>query len=43
MLADIGVPMIVVQMPLMVVTLIPVIVLEAFIVRRPLALSYGAS
>lgn len=41
MLADAGIPMIVVQMPGMVCTLIPVIAVETLIIRRRLAVPYG--
>src|SRR5438094_902125 len=40
LLADIGVPMIFVQWPLMICALLPVIVIEALVVRKRLALSY---
>ena len=41
LLADIGVPMIFVQWPLMICALLPVIAIEALVVRKRLALSYG--
>jgi hypothetical protein len=40
-LADMGVPMIFVQWPLMLCALLPVIAIEAFVVRKRLSLSYG--
>jgi hypothetical protein len=40
-LADVGVPMIFVQWPLMICALIPVIVIEALVIRKQLVLSYG--
>ena len=40
MLADVGIPMIFVQWPLMFCTLIPVIVVEALLIRRWVPLSY---
>ena len=40
MLADAGIPMIVVQWPLMFAALIPVIVIEALLIRRWIELSY---
>ena len=40
MLADIGVPMIFIQWPLMICALIPVIVVEALLIRRWVPLSY---
>ena len=40
-LADIGVPMIFVQWPLMICALLPVIAIEALVVRKRLSLSYG--
>jgi hypothetical protein len=40
-LADAGVPMIVVQWPLMFAALLPVIALEAWILQRRLALPFG--
>jgi hypothetical protein len=41
LLADIGVPMIFVQWPLMICALLPVIAIEAPVVRKRLSLSYG--
>jgi hypothetical protein len=41
MLADVGVPMIFVQMPAMVFAFIPVVIIEAIITRRWLSLSYS--
>src|SRR5438876_4891514 len=41
-LADIGVPMIFVQWPLMICALLPVIAIEALVVRKRLSLSYGS-
>jgi hypothetical protein len=41
LLADIGVPMIFVQWPLMICALLPVIAIEALVVRKRLSLSYG--
>jgi len=41
MLANVGVPMIFVQMPGMVCALIPIIILEALLIRRWLSLPYG--
>jgi hypothetical protein len=40
-LADAGVPMIFVQWPLMICALLPVIAIEALVVRKRLSLSYG--
>lgn len=40
-LADFGLPMIIVQMPVMVAALIPIIVIEALVVRTRLALTHG--
>jgi hypothetical protein len=40
MLADIGIPMIFIQWPLMICALIPVIVVEALLIRRWVPLSY---
>jgi hypothetical protein len=40
-LADIGIPMIFVQWPLMLYVLLPVIVIETEVVRRQLSLTYG--
>ena len=40
-LADIGVPMFFVQWPLMICALLPVIAIEALVVRKRLSLSYG--
>lgn len=40
MLADVGIPMIFVQWPLMFYALIPVIVVEALLIRRWVSLSY---
>jgi len=41
MLADVGVPMIFVQMPAMVFAFIPVVIIEAIVSRRWLSLSYA--
>lgn len=41
MLADVGVPMIFIQMPAMVFAFIPVFVVEALVIRRWLALTYS--
>src|SRR5438309_5133249 len=41
LLADVGVPMIFVQWPLMICALLPVIAIEALVVRKRLSLSYG--
>jgi hypothetical protein len=41
LLADAGVPMIFVQWPLMTCALLPVIAIEALVVRKRLSLSYG--
>jgi hypothetical protein len=41
--ADVGIPMIFIQWPLMLAALIPVILIEAIIVRRWLPLSYRAA
>ena len=40
MLADVGIPMIFVQWPLMIAALIPVIIVEALLIRRWIPLSY---
>jgi hypothetical protein len=40
MLADIGIPMIFVQWPLMIGALIPVIIVESLVIRRWIPLSY---
>jgi hypothetical protein len=40
LLADVGVPMIFVQWPLMICALLPVIVIEAFVLHKRLRLSY---
>ena len=40
MLADVGIPMIFVQWPLMIGALIPVIIVEALLIRRWVQLSY---
>ena len=39
-LADVGIPMIVIEWPLMLAALVPVIILEALLIRRWLPLSY---
>src|SRR5437764_1298645 len=40
MLADVGIPMIFVQWPMMIGALIPVIIIEALLIRRWVELSY---
>jgi hypothetical protein len=40
-LADVGVPMIFIQWPLMICALMPVIAIEALVIRKRLSLSYG--
>jgi hypothetical protein len=42
-LADAGIPMIFVEWPLMLCALVPVILLEALVIRRSLALSFGSA
>ena len=43
LLADVGIPMIVLQLPAMVVLLIPVVLLEAFVVNRQLQIGFAKS